>query len=157
MEARCLGSMKKRILTILWVLYGLALVYLLFLRRLGADYGVSYWEWLTQSCNLIPGREIYAYLTAPYRSPAVLSRMLRNYAGNFLLFVPWGLLFSWSRISWKRFVLWTGITVLAVELVQLFAMLGCFDLDDMILNMGGALLAFHTAGRLQMAQARRHP
>ena len=65
METRRFDRMKKGILTFLWVLYGLTLVYLLFLRRLGTDYGVNYGEWLTQSCNLIPGREIYAYLTAP--------------------------------------------------------------------------------------------
>ena len=148
--------MKKGILTFLWVLYGLTLVYLLFLRRLGTDYGVSYGEWLTQSCNLIPGREIYAYLTAPYRAPAVLGRMVRNYLGNFLLFLPWGILFSLGSISWKRFALWTGITVLGVELVQLFTMLGSFDVDDVILNAGGALLAFGTTGRLQKSLARRH-
>ena len=134
--------MKRKLLTALWIAYGIALVYVLLLSRMGGDCPLTYGEWLSQFFNWMPGREIYDYLTAPYQSSVVLRRMLVHYAGNLLLFVPWGVLFGLGETRRKQFAVWTGVTVLAVELAQLLTMLGSFDMDDVILNAAGAWIGF---------------
>ena len=132
--------MKGKLLTVVWIIYAIALIYILFLSRIGGDYYLTYGEWLSQFFNWMPGREICDYLAAPYQSPVVLRRIIVNYAGNLLLFVPWGVLFALGTIRWKRFTVLTVISILSVELVQLLSMLGCFDMDDVIFNTAGACI-----------------
>lgn len=70
-------------------------------------------------------------------------RAIINLFGNVVCFVPFGLfvpyIFS-KRFSFIRVVTATFIFSLCIELLQLYFMIGIFDVDDLILNtLGGAI------------------
>ena len=75
---------------------------------------------------------------------------------NFLLFLPMGamlpLLYPSMRRTW-RFVLLQTLLLLAVESAQLILRCGSCDIDDVILNLAGAL-AGYLAARLHLRRKR---
>ncbi|HFD0794073.1 TPA: VanZ family protein [Streptococcus suis] len=92
--------------------YGLLLVYLLFFKSMGVR-GVNWNLLSTFSQDL-------------FLNPTIL-------VFNLLLFLPLGLLFSFS---WKKLSLFVG-AILLVEACQFFFSLGFFDLGDILLNTSG--------------------
>ena len=137
--------MKSKALKILLAVYGLVLLWLLFLRRLGASYAWSYGEYLAAMHNFIPFRSLYELLSAPDLPAKVVLRFALNFFGNVLLFIPWGILlpacFPKLR-GFRRFVCLTLPALLVIETAQLFAMLGSFDVEDLLLNLCGACVGF---------------
>jgi glycopeptide antibiotics resistance protein len=140
----------------LWALYIAFLVYVLFLRRMDRDLPLTYLEYPSQCYNLIPGKGIYEFFTIPVKSSAYTLRFFTNYVGNLLLFLPWGILtpaaFSMQK---KRFVLLTVAVILSVELAQYLSMLGSFDVEDLILNVIGAMIGFAVFRWITMRNARK--
>lgn len=133
---------RNKVVLTIWIFYITALIYVLFIRRIGVTYPLTYRDWLSQCYNLIPGRALYDYFSAPYQSSAVLRRIIFNYGGNLLLFTPWGFLFGIGNAMLKKFVICTITVVVAVEFLQYFTMLGSFDIEDIILNVSGATIGF---------------
>ena len=72
---------------------------------------------------------------------------IRNMFGNLLLFYPMGIflpcLFPRMRTA-RENVRVSFFVILAVELTQFLLRSGCFDIDDLILNMTGWTLGFLT-------------
>lgn len=133
------------ILRVLGIVYGLGLFYLLFLYRAGTDYAWTYSEYLQAMSNFIPLKSVYVLLTTPVISASLILRFVINFAGNILLFIPWGILLPlcFNRLqSFKKFVIITCTAVLLIETIQLFAMLGSFDIEDILLNVSGACVGF---------------
>ena len=68
-----------------------------------------------------------------------------NLLGNVLLFIPAGWLlpkvFPYQRNVFRFMVTCAGL-ILLVETLQLFTLLGSFDIDDVILNLCGMLAGF---------------
>ncbi|CYW70085.1 teicoplanin resistance protein VanZ [Streptococcus suis] len=95
--------------------YGLLLVYLLFFKSMGVR-GVN-WDLLSTFSQEL------------FLNPAIL-------VFNLLLFLPLGLLFSFS---WEKLSLFVG-AILLVEACQFFFSLGFFDLGDILLNTSGFAL-----------------
>lgn len=89
--------------------------------------------------NLIPFQTIRFYLFSGRVSFIVAAR---NILGNILAFVPLGILIPLIRR--KLSVVFTLLTALAIsasiELTQLYTGLGSCDVDDLILNVFGAML-----------------
>ncbi|MFE9046419.1 VanZ family protein [Streptomyces sp. NPDC007818] len=100
---------------------------------------------LTHS-NLTPGRSIEAYLGRPAFVDTV-----KQLGGNILLGVPFGILLpllSRKARGFLRVAAVTAGTMLLVELVQGALVTGrAFDIDDVLLNTGGALLGYVVVGR----------
>ncbi|MGW7309703.1 VanZ family protein [Streptomyces sp. NPDC054835] len=96
--------------------------------------------------NLTPGRSIEAYL----RQPAFVETV-KQLGGNVLLGMPFGVLLpllSRRTRGFVRVALVTVCTMLLVELVQGALVTGrAFDIDDVLLNTAGALLAYLLVGR----------
>ncbi|MEV4947819.1 VanZ family protein [Streptomyces sp. NPDC053755] len=96
--------------------------------------------------NLRPGDSIRAYLSQPAFRDTV-----KQLGGNVLLGVPFGLLLpvvSPRTRGFVRIALLTVVTMLLVELVQGALITGrAFDIDDVLLNTGGALLGYALVGR----------
>lgn len=91
--------------------------------------------------NLIPFRTIFNYLFADIN----LNIIIENIVGNILAFCPLGILlpFLSNRFHRWRMVLLSGLAVsLFYELIQFATGLGSFDVDDLILNVTGAVLGF---------------
>ena len=67
-----------------------------------------------------------------------------NFFGNVLLFVPFGILFPTICVQRKGIsaILAAGVFSILIEIMQLFSRRGCFDLDDVILNIAGAAFGY---------------
>lgn len=95
--------------------------------------------------NLKPLQTIRDYLSAYHYGNISLRLVILNLAGNLVAFAPMGFLlpalFRWQRsIFFFTATLTLGIT--AVEIAQVYSGAGSCDVDDLILNLAGALLVF---------------
>lgn len=129
------------------VVYGGIMLWLLFGRPNGWVDGLSYREQLRQNANLIPFYTIknYIYVLLHSQNRYMQTHCFINLGGNVLLFIPAGWLFPKIFPRLRNFFLFfavcTGVIFL-VEVVQLFTLLGSFDVDDMILNLAGMTVGF---------------
>ncbi|MEV8127600.1 VanZ family protein [Streptomyces sp. NPDC085944] len=96
--------------------------------------------------NLHPGRSLRAYLDQPALRDAV-----KQIGGNILLGVPFGVLVPVVAPRTRgvlRVLLLTAVVMLLVEFAQGALVTGrAFDVDDVILNTGGALIGYLLLGR----------
>jgi glycopeptide antibiotics resistance protein len=95
--------------------------------------------------NIHPGRSLRFYLDRPTKEAFL------QIGGNLALLAPLGVLLP---IVWRslrgplRLVLLTGAFSLAIETVQGAVVMGrAFDVDDVILNVTGVLIAYILLGR----------
>lgn len=106
----------------------------------------DYWEQVHRNLNTEPFHTVRLYLRLlqTNQPPGRVNAMM-NLGGNILLFTPIGLflpaLFSKQRKVGCFFVT-VVLTILTVELIQLFALVGRCDVDDLILNVIGAGIGF---------------
>ena len=107
----------KKLGTAFFVLYVLVLVYLLFFSE---GYGRVADAEREYRYNLVPFVEIRRFWT------------YRKIVGTFALFTNVGF-----------FIILSGFFIsLTIEVIQLLTKVGCFDVDDMILNTLGAALGY---------------
>ncbi|WP_164416282.1 VanZ family protein [Streptomyces salinarius] len=96
--------------------------------------------------NLHPGRSLRAYLDQP-----ALRDAAKQIGGNILLGVPFGVLVPVVAPRTRgvlRVLLLTAVVMLLVEFAQGALVTGrAFDIDDVILNTGGALIGYLLLGR----------
>ena len=95
--------------------------------------------------NLEPLRTIKNYLIVYDYGNISLRLVILNLLGNLIAFAPMGVflpaLFRWQRsIFFFSATLTLGIT--AVEVAQVYTGAGSCDVDDLILNLAGALIVF---------------
>ncbi len=142
---------RKRNTQPLWrmifVIYIGAMLWLLFGRSWGWDDGLSYGQMLESHINLKPFYTIDNYLSVILHRPdsPYFQQCIIELAGNLLLFIPAGWLLPRIFPKMRKFFLFLLTTlgsILLVETVQLFALLGSFDVDDVILNMTGILSGY---------------
>ena len=128
-----------------FVVYVLVLFRLVFMGSRGFWRDMSIWEYAMARMNLVPFKTITGYIKAIINNSMNLSIPLMNLFGNLLMFLPMGmylpLLFK-KLDSWKKYLIAIIAMLLGVELVQLLTKLGSFDIDDLILNMSGAVIGF---------------
>ena len=143
-----------RILRRVFRIYCIVVLILLFARPQSGTES-TYREQLAANLNLIPFRSItiYLYLLVHRPNDALFSYGCTNMLGNLLLFLPFGFLLPclWQKMrSYRRMVVLSVWMILLLELLQLFTLLGSFDVDDLILNLLGVsagYLAFRFAHR----------
>ena len=129
--------MKKRTVYIyLFAAYCALMAWLLFGRE---RYDA---ELIAQNFNPMPLETIMRFvrlLIGDY-SAALKRHAVVNLVGNVVMFVPLG---YFTSLLWERFrplwrcLLWGAGIIVCVELIQLFALVGSCDLDDLILNVVG--------------------
>lgn len=136
--------MKKRkiiriVSRICFIIYMLILVYFLLLSDgFGRMEGYSSYRY-----NLIPFQEIIRFVK--YHAYIDFFSVVINLLGNVLAFMPFGALIRWvvdRKIKWFQATGYTFLFSLCVELLQLVAKVGVFDVDDLILNTLGGLIGF---------------
>lgn len=75
-----------------------------------------------------------------------------NLVGNILVFIPYGFVLpkAYPRCGkwWRTFYCAVGF-VMCVELFQLFSAFGAFDVDDILLNVSGAMIGYSLFGILR--------
>lgn len=153
-DAEVPDACRRRVRRVIWLCFALylhlILMFTLFDPRLGRNFWsilsataedrAYYMQWYVNVTPLETIRTIYidgyryGYITLPY--------LLLNMAGNIFAFVPFAffLPYLFRRIDrfLKFFPLMVAI-VAAVELCQLALMCGSCDVDDLLLNVGGAV------------------
>ena len=135
----------RRALTALLVYYLCILVLILFFG------GIFHLErgW-GSSVQLTPFYTIRNYLIFYRRTGSFIS--IYNLLGNFLLFLPFGILvpirFEKLRKVWI-FLPLTAILICLVEYIQWRTGTGAADIDDFLLNLAGAALGYFAAHSLR--------
>ena len=92
------------------------------------------------SLNLVPFRTIAEYFTK-----GDLRQFIVNIAGNVVCLMPLGILLPLNFEKQKRpaiFLVTCAVIVLAVEILQFLTLAGSCDVDDLILNVGGAFSVY---------------
>ena len=127
---------RKRILTILYVLYLCLLFYFLFFSEGFGRTGTA----VEYRYNLVLFREIKRFYL--YRYILGNRAFFINVFGNVIAFMPMGFLQPLLSDRQRRkilVVLNCFIVSLLVETIQLVFKIGCFDVDDLFLNTLGGL------------------
>jgi glycopeptide antibiotics resistance protein len=104
-----------------------------------------------RSYSLTPFRSIQNYIK--YKDSYNYHTWWMNLYGNLLMLTPLGVLLPLISAWFRRSIVFVGsllIFNLGIEAMQYMWRLGSFDIDDIILNSFGALLAYGAA-RLFMA------
>ena len=147
---------------ILWLLFGaycIALFLILFVINRFNIGDEPYWEQVKMSINLVPFRTIYGSLysiihrTIPYLIPHDIISLL----GNFALFIPFGLFIPRLFERYRRFVkfiLLAFAILISIETFQVLTLRGSFDVDDIILNLAGAVIGFFIARKVKSRKQR---
>ena len=126
----------------IFLIYCFVLVYVLFLSR-GTRDGFTFAEYMRRFTNFIPFKTIVEYVQRyidGYRNLSVL-----NLLGNFVLFMPMGVLLpcvirKLDRF-WKVTLTVLGMVVM-VEIVQGILRVGSVDIDDVLFNVVGAMIGY---------------
>ena len=125
------------LITMLTVMYGDAT----FVRNKG--YSISWKDYL-HSVNLIPFKTIFGYLIG-LTNNTNRDIALANLIGNILAFAPMGFFLPTLYRKLRKFLIFFIIMLvilILIELIQLLTMLGICDIDDVILNIVGALIVW---------------
>ena len=148
-------EIKKQSLILMFSIYILGLISILFLSN---TYRLNYlWdnhkvalfssENITMNMNLIPFKTISTLISRLLNSSLNLSIVLENILGNLILFAPFGffipMLFSNKINKLKSFTLLMLISIVLVEVLQYLLRVGQADIDDVILNLSGAVLVYY--------------
>lgn len=133
----------------LFAFYLIILFYLVFFRyrvtgNLNTVFNVTnYKYYLRYSVNIVPFKTITEYILNPHN----LSLRIRytNILGNILAFIPFGffsiIIFKKLR-GIKQIIIASCMFSLCIETIQLFFLVGSFDIDDIILNTIGGFLGY---------------
>lgn len=139
--------MKNRFLfTCLLLLYCLLLVSVLFIRDndgLGTSLDAIS-QRLNERVNLQPFHTIKSYHSAYLKGSVSSTTYFINIYGNILLFMPLGaILMRIFNVPCRiiKCMAALSVAVLSAELIQLIFGIGRCDIDDIILNLGGAVLS----------------
>lgn len=146
-------AQKRRVVrVVLWVLFGFYLLVLfssLFFSRIDFhNYAAQhdfYRANMDLMTNFVPFETITLYLRCLRYNYIGMAIPMTNLLGNLLLFMPMALLLPClfpSMRKWWRFCVLMPLMLLAVESLQLILCCGSCDVDDVILNLAGALLVY---------------
>ena len=111
----------------------------------GGAVSINLKEWLSQNSNFIPFATIGFYVKAWIHETINRSVIITNLLGNIAAFVPFAfflpLLFEKMK-QFKYFAICVVVIGAVVEGMQVILRCGSCDIDDLILNAGGACLFF---------------
>ncbi len=123
------------------------------------DYSTAnYWQQIGGNLNLTPFRTIGNYLDILLRKDYYLEKFefasvyayqarhaVINLGGNVGMFIPLGFflpeVFPKLKKLWKTLAI-SALIMCAVEILQLFSLLGNCDIDDLMLNLVGAAIGY---------------
>ena len=140
----------SNMLTVCFICYMILLIYFLFFSE---EYGRDE-PYTTYQYNLRLFRELRRYLA--YKEQIGSLYFLINVVGNIVAFMPFGFLVPVLYREQRREATHNGhyfrsflfVTVLGfllslgVETIQLISKVGCFDVDDLMLNTSGVVLGY---------------
>ena len=125
---------------ILFVLYIIFVFYFLLISEIYGRTG----EMQEYHYNLVLFQEIKRFWN--YREQLGIFATATNLLGNVLIFLPFGFFMAMASKyrSFLSTLIYSFALSLTIELSQLFMKVGCFDVDDLLLNTIGGMLGFIT-------------
>lgn len=102
-------------------------------------------EYISENTNFVPFRTIKLYLNAHTKGNIEPYIVAENLLGNFFIFMPFAFFvpIAFCRVnSALKFLGVISLTVVIIELLQIVFLTGSADIDDFILNVLGAMLAY---------------
>ncbi len=149
---------RNPVVALFFLGYAALMLYLLFVRNRVGTQELPYWQQVQNNYNLDPFHTVRNYwdvLTRPeyylekwevysvYLFQAKTAAI--NILGNIAMFIPLGTFLPalWPKLqkAWKT-LLAALLSILAVEIIQLFSLLGRCDIDDLLLNMAGIAVGY---------------
>lgn len=126
--------------------YCIALFFILFVRR-KFEIWLPYWEEVKMSINLVPFRSIRGnvFYIIEGTDRYMIRHSVINLLGNIALFMPYGFCVPRLFERFRRFGMFVLLSLgilLSAETIQVLTLRGSFDIDDIILNMLGAVIGF---------------
>lgn len=97
------------------------------------------WEGL-DNANFTLFKTIKMYVNYAYKLNS-----FENLVGNVVVFIPFGYILPKVRRGaehWLTLMLWALFFSLGIEMFQLLSAFGAFDVDDLLLNVTGALIGY---------------
>lgn len=138
---------RKKGYKLLFAVYCFVMLWLLYGQRIGPGSGAPYWEVLRDHLVLEPFDTIRRFFWVLRHSSeaGMIRHAVVNLVGNVIMFVPLGFFVPciWQKprkFGW-HFLIMT-LTIVLIELTQLFTLLGSCDVDDLLLNLVGTTLGF---------------
>lgn len=142
--------MTKKVWKILFVLYIIILIRLIIFKYPLEHLMVIAKSWEKSvileglsTANFTLGKSIRMYIR--YFDKFPFWNGFANLVGNILVFIPYGFLLPIAYPScgkwWRVFYCAVGL-VMSIELFQLFSTFGAFDVDDIFLNVLGAMIGY---------------
>lgn len=102
-------------------------------------------EHLAQKINLIPFATVKLFINAYKESALETHSIIENILGNLFVFMPFAFfvpnIFKGIN-SLLKFLLVISVVVIIIECLQIVFLTGSADIDDFILNVGGAAMAY---------------
>ena len=133
---------RKRLMFVsrlLFIIYLLFLLYFLLISESMGRVASDHYRY-----NLKPFVEINRF-SKLFGTDMDLKAVLNIY-GNILCFVPFGSYFAWifrkKKSLFIKIFLMTFLFSFTIECIQLFCMIGIFDVDDLILNTLGGIIGY---------------
>ena len=102
-------------------------------------------EYLSQKINLVPFATVKLFLNAYKNSKLEIYIVAENIVGNFLAFMPFAFFVPivFKKVnSAPKFLAVISIGIILIEVLQLMFLTGSADIDDLILNVSGAMLIY---------------
>lgn len=97
------------------------------------------------SFNMVPFKTINLFLSGYLKGIVNFKTFSMNIFGNLFIFMPYGIflpLIFKKQEKFKNFFLSITLIVILIEILQFLTMSGSCDIDDLILNVTGAVIAF---------------
>lgn len=138
------------IIKILFGLYVVALITVLFgtvtipIRDKGETGALTIGQFMQQA-NFVPFKTIIGYIRAYFYDTVPVSDIIWNLVGNFILFMPmvYFLYCFFEKFRKKSFFCISMFALLiVVEFLQMIMSRGYCDIDDVILNFSGMIVAY---------------
>ena len=129
------------VLLMLWLMFGQRLLYRVTTPSI--DWLENYWYEFFEQINFMPFHTIVEFTMTLIDGWDYIAIM--NLAGNIVMFIPLGFFLPYISKRTHIFKHATIISlacILCAEIIQLFTLLGSFDIDDLILNMIGVSIGF---------------
>lgn len=102
-------------------------------------------DYVNTSTNLVPFYTVRLFINGYKNGQLALSVMLENIFGNFVAFMPlafFAACLSKQFSKWYSVLIRVTVSVITVELLQLLFLTGSSDIDDVILNVAGAMCLY---------------
>ena len=142
--------MKKRksrkIAKVSFLFYALILFAVLYFINSKKQYiDQSAIDYAKSKINLIPFKTISEYFSSLGKNTVNPEIATKDLIGNFTVFMPMGFylpLFMKNVKSNMKYIVTVLVILVCTEILKLIMMSGSFNIDDMILNLAGAMIGY---------------